>query len=337
MRKFIDPNGNYSLMIPSLWGYSNPLHDYKTTDPESFELYDNPVGCFQISCNPSTKGKIPELIKNNSLAAQQSGKENLDFVEKYIPSPKFDMYLWFALVDNKFMMCKYIYDAVKRDTEEIKKEVQSARNCLKTVKVIKEESKKEVLAYERFLKFMNSLAASVDLKNRAYENGSSIELVVLLASQIDALLRLTLILKKQIDNSTDEIDTTLIFQDEGDKPILEKKVYQMSLAEGIISQNLNNKLVDLYNQRNKVIHRYIITDLLTNDVMRIAIDYSFMEEEVSEILESYEKKQFQIKVGIYGTSAPATRPISQEIKNQIIGAIREKHANRKINDNITFK
>jgi hypothetical protein len=337
MRKFIDPKGDYIFFIPNEWGYRNGMYDAKETDPNSFELYENSVGCFQISCSPITKGEIPKLIENNKLKTQEVGKINLDFTERHVPTDKFDMYLWLAVVDDKFIMCKYISDFDKKENKKVIKEIDKARECLKTIMIIEEEHKVEILASERFTKFMNSLGASIDLKNRAYKNGSSIELVVLLANQIDALLRLALILKKQIDNSTDEIDTTLIFQRETDRPIMEKKVYKMALDEGLITQPLHDKLFDLYNQRNKVIHRYIITDLLTKDVMKIVYDYTVMEEKVGEVVKEYEQKQFQLKIGIYGTDTPPDHPIDEETKQKVIGAIKEKHADNRINKDITFE
>ncbi|MFC5196614.1 hypothetical protein ACFPH8_14825 [Bizionia hallyeonensis] len=337
MRKFIDPKGNYIFFIPNEWGYRNGMYEAKENDPDSFELYEKSVGCFQITCKSKTIGEIPNLIQTHKLKTQAVGTNNLEFSEKYVSSEKFDVYFWMAVVDDKFLMCKYIYDSDKKESKKVKTEIDKAKACLKTILVIEEQHKVEILASERFTKFMNSLVASIDLKNRAYKNGSSIELVVLLANQIDALLRLALILKKQIDNSTDEIDTTLIFQKETDRPIMEKKVYKMALDEGLITQPIHDKLFELYNQRNKVIHRYIITDLLTKDVMKVVYDYTIMEEKVGEVVKEYEQKQFQLKIGIYGTDIPPDHPIDEETKQKVIGAIKEKHADNRMNKDITFE
>jgi uncharacterized protein YutE (UPF0331/DUF86 family) len=337
MKKFIDPKGNYIFFIPIEWGYRNGMYDAKVNDPDSFELYEKSVGCFQISCNSVSKGEIPKLIKANELKTQKVGINNLKFKERFFPAEKFDMYLWMAVVADKFIMCKYIYDSKKRENLKIKKEIEKAKNTLKTILVIEEKYKKEVLESERFSKFMTSLGASIDLTNRAYKNGSSIELVVLLANQIDALLRLVLILKKQIDNSTDDIDTTLIFQSETDKPIMEKTVYKMALDEGIITQQLYDKLFGLYNQRNKVIHRYIITDLLTKDVMKVSYEYGELEEKVGAIVRKYEQKQFKLKIGIYGVDKPPDHPLDKIAKDKIIGGLKEKHAHSEVNKKITLE
>ncbi len=170
-----------------------------------------------------------------------------------------------------------------------------------------------------------------------YKNGSSIELVVLLSNQIDALLRLSLILKKQISNNTNEIDTTIIYQREADKPIMEKKVYKMALDENIIDKYLYDKLFELYSQRNKVIHRYIITDLFTKDVTRIVYEYGKLEKKVEKIIKELEQEQFKKGIGIYGVDSPPDKPLNKKDKEKIIGSLKEKHAHEKLNKGITFE
>jgi len=336
MKKFIDPKGNYILFIPIEWGYKNGMYDAIETAPDSFELYEDSVGCFQISCNSINQGKIPVLIENNKLEPQKRGVKELNFTENQILAEKFDIYMWMAVIEDKFLMCKYIYDSDKRDNPKVLAEIKKAKKTLQTILFIEEKYKEDVLNSERFNKFMTSLGASLDLKNRAYENGSSIELVVLLANQIDALLRLTLILKKQIADDTNKIDTTLIYQAEADKPIMEKKVYQLALEQGIIDQNLYDELFDLYNKRNKVIHRYIITDLLTKDVMKIVYDYGIMQEKIGEVVKKYEQDQFKAKIGIYGIDYPPDTPLNELRKREMIGGLKEKHANDELNKGITF-
>ncbi|MFY7727941.1 MAG: hypothetical protein ACOVRN_00340 [Flavobacterium sp.] len=337
MKKFIDPKGNYIIFIPSEWSYKNAFYEAKDSDPNSFELYENSVGCFQISCNHVGIGKIPDLILTHKLESQEFGKNNLHFKEISIPGDNFDCYIWMAVVGENFVMCKYISDNNSSSNEKIKEEINKAKTSINSLLFIEDKYKNQVLADERFNKFMISLGASIDLKNRAYANNSPIELVILLANQIDALLRLVLILHKQLKLSTEDIDISLIFQSETDKPIMEKKVYDMALKEAIISSNLHNELYSLYNQRNKVVHRYIITDLLTRDVMKLAIDYGLMEEKIGSIVKQYEQEQFKNKIGIYGSKTPPNEPLDDLRKAIIIGNLKEKHAHKDFNNGITFE
>jgi len=336
-KTFLENNGLFIIQIPVEWGYKNPEYDAKENEPHSFELYEKSIGCFQISCKPKTTGKIPERIKSKKLKTQEIGKTNLEFQESFVPTKKFDVYFWMAVVEDYFIMFKYIYDAPKRETPKIKAEIAKAKIALETFMVVKDDEKKHFLASDRFDKFMGSLIASTDLSNRAYENGSSVELVVLLANQIDALLRLSLILNYQIQNKSFEIDLSLLYQGETDKPVMEKTVYKRALDEGIIKKELYDELFELYNHRNKVIHRYIITDIKTKDVAEIVHDYSILKDKISTILEKLEQKQFEDKIGIYGLQHPPDTPMDEFTLKRIVASVKDKHAHKVINKNLTLK
>src|SRR5690606_7170732 len=90
---------------------------------------------------------------------------------------------------------------------------------------------------------------------------------------IDALLRLSIILKNQLENRNEDIDLELLFQAETDKPIMERTIYQRCLDLAIIPLRLFNELEKLYKERNKVIHRFIITDIRSEDVFNLALGY----------------------------------------------------------------
>lgn len=334
---FLENKGQFIIHIPVEWGYKNPEFGAKENEPHSFELYEKSIGCFQITCKPKTTGKIPELIESKKLKTQEIGKINLEFQENFAPTDKFDMYLWMAVVGDYFIMCKYIYDAPKRNTSKIKAEVKKAKNALETFMIVKEDEKKLFLASDRFDKFMGSLIASTDLSNRAYENGSSVELVVLLANQIDALLRLCLILNHQIQNKSFDVDLSLLYQGESDRPVMEKTVFKRTLDEGILNKPLYDELFDLYNQRNKVVHRYIITDIKTKHVAEIVHDYSNLKDKISAILLKLEQKQFEDKIGIYGLQNPPNTPMDEFTLQRIIASVKDKHAHKEINKNVTLK
>ena len=235
------------------------------------------------------------------------------------------MFLWFVLVDEQFFIAKYIYDAKNRQEIIIKEEIEKAKKALETLIFVEEELREPVLAHFQFDKFMFSLASSQDLTSKAYKNNNPIELVVLLANQIDAGLRLALILHEQIETKSVFIDIKLIQQIDGDKVIMEKAIYKLALEKGIIEEPLNLELHDLYNQRNKVIHRYIISDITTKEVKKISIEYSLMEKRIGEIIKGFEKRQFEEKVGIYGEN-PADTPLTKEQEVYIQNAIDEKHS-----------
>ena len=172
---------------------------------------------------------------------------------------------------------------------------------------------------------MGAIATTIDLMNRAIKNESFIEYVILSANHIDALLRLAIILKCQIENKNDEIDTSLLFQSESDKPVMERQVYKLSLEKGIISQQVYDELEDLYKQRNKVVHRFIITDIRTDEVLKIASDYGILDEEIGNIINDIEQEQVRQKVGIHKDNKKlGTKPDGVELE-KLISIIKDKH------------
>lgn len=325
MRKFINKEGIFIITLPIDWYHKNKLYDAKESDPESFEFLNKPIGTFQISLTTPDKGLIPKIIEKHNIVSQELGKRGLTFAEDFFPSDKFDMLMWYAVVQDYFFMAKYIYDSKNREKKFIKEEIKKANEALKTLIFVEEEYREPVLANFQFDKFMFSLASSRDLTSKAYKNNNPIELVVLLANQIDAGLRLALILQEQIETKSKYIDIKLINQKDSDKAIMEKAIYKLALDKSIIDEKLNSELYNLYNQRNKVVHRYIISDITTKEVMKISINYSRMETKIGEIIKALEKKQFEEKVGLYGEN-PADTPLTKEQKIYVQNAINEKHA-----------
>lgn len=184
---------------------------------------------------------------------------------------------------------------------------------------------------------MVSLLASIDLANKAQEKGSSIELVILYANRIDALLRLALILQKQLQDSTNDIDIRLIFQGEGDQPIFEKAIYREALDRGVIEEPLFKRLMRLYELRNKVVHRYIISDLKTNDIIKLVVDYVDIHEIIGSKVGVLEQKQFTKGIGIYGDGNNPKDPIDAVQMKGLLTELQDKHANKQIIKEMTIK
>lgn len=337
MRNFVSPKGDFILTIPNEWCYVNEMYGGGDIPSSSFELAENPIGCFQVRYDHRTINHHNEIVENNNLFSQKEATRNLFFTEQHLNVETTNMIIWRALVEKQLITCKYIYNnTVQKD--ELAKEFLRAKDCLKSIIIIPEKDRESVLKRDRYHKFMTALAAVNDLIYRAHENKSFIELVALFANKIDALLRLSLILKEQIDNDTDKIDIKLIYQGPKDRPISERAVYNLAKEKGIINENLFDRLDHQYDQRNKVIHRYIISDILTKDIMEIVNEYILLEKEINEIEMNIEKQQFELKKGIFGSQEnfPNSENKIDELE-KLIAMIRDKHANRSFNKNITYK
>jgi len=151
---------------------------------------------------------------------------------------------------------------------------------------------------EKFHSFMSSLCAAVELDLRAAKQGCFVEEVVLAAAIIDATLRIGLILKHQIETSSDQLLEDILYQGEEDKAVLERQIYKRSFDKGIIDEPTFNALNALYGERNKVVHRYIISTITTLDILGISEKYNDVKRKVSNFIETLEKEQIRLGVGM---------------------------------------
>jgi uncharacterized protein YutE (UPF0331/DUF86 family) len=164
---------------------------------------------------------------------------------------------------------------------------------------------------DRFVQFMNGLAAATQLLIRAGQKGFFIEYVCLATAVIDASLRAGLVLQYQIEKQTVEIPQKLIYQGKEEKGIPEREIYKQALKQGIIDRELYADLENLYIERNKVIHRYIISDITTDRVLQIATQYERIIPIISEAIEKLEEKQIELGVGM---TSSGSEDISVELK-----------------------
>jgi hypothetical protein len=323
MKLYTDITGKFQMFIPVEWEFKNPTFYKNQNTPNAFGQYDNTVGAFQISCKPINQ-HISELIKGKDLTIQKS-EEQLQFTEDIAQTKKFHTYLWMCAVDDHFILITYIFDSKISKRKSTINELSSVRKTIASLKFIKPQYRDIILSQRRYGLFISSMAASIDLRNKALENGSFIELVILIANRIDGLLRLSIILTNQLENNNSEIDSSILYQSEDDKPLMERQIYKISFERKIIDKKLYDELELLYKERNKVVHRYIITDIRTEDVLNIAKEYSEIEDKVDKIISELEIRQYTLKVGINnGDLRPGEKLDSLEMK-KLLTSVRDKH------------
>jgi len=204
-------------------------------------------------------------------------------------------------VDDLFCMAKYIYSTENRNDVNIKDQLNKVNLALDSFRVIPQSERELAANLNKHDNFLASLAASYDLLMNAYKSESYIELVVILSNQIDAFLRSTIVLQKQLEKETNNIEVKYLFQGDDEKGITERNIYKKALELLIIDDNTFKELNDLYDLRNRVMHRYIISFLKTRDIVKIAYTYSILNEKIRLILKSYEEMQCGKGFGIYGS------------------------------------
>ena len=218
MKYFTEPNGLFIVQIPTEWQYMNVAAGYKEESPFSFELYHGRVGAFQISCYSNKDKPV-----NPHHKIQKADTRNLEFMEFRMDDEKFNVHIWGASVEDHMFLAKYIYDANKAETPKIKGELNKVKEALSKLEFISEPKRPLALEMDKYDKFMASLMASFDLKNEAIKSKSLTELLIIAANQIDAYLRMALVLSKQLEEKSDRIDVKLLFQGENDLTVMERK------------------------------------------------------------------------------------------------------------------
>ena len=138
----------------------------------------------------------------------------------------------------------------------------------------------------------------MELDSRAADAGCFIEVVVLSAAVIDGMLRIGLILKHQLDASVTEVLPELLYQGDADKAIPERLIYDRARDASIITSELHVTLNRLYDDRNRVVHRYVISSITTQDVLDIALRYEAAKREVTEAVSVLEAEQIRRGIGM---------------------------------------
>jgi len=197
---------------------------------------------------------------------------------------------------------------------------QPRRYVVKVIIIMSED-------YKNFYNFVKGLLAAKQLLSRAQKKGCFIESVCLSASIIDASLRIGIILKHQLNTKSDLLLNELLLQSDNDKIISEREIYNRSLSEKIITQSTFSKLELLYKERNKVIHRYIISKITTEQVLSIIFDYELVMCEIREALDLLEKQQIKERIGMTVHSNDLTKSDLNKYSKSIIKMINEKHGN----------
>ena len=320
MKHWTEPNGVFIINIPTEWQYKNVVvQNGEEKSPYSFEPYENQFGCFQLSCYPlSEKGINPNL-------PHQKANSKLQWFEARMDDKEFDVFLWYAQVDDQLCMAKYIYSAIERKKSKTKKQLKKAIKVLESLRVISKPERIYAFNLNKYDNFLGSLMASYDLRENAFNTNSYVELIIIVSNQIDAFLRLSIVLNEQLKSKSNEIDLKYLFQADDERGIIERKIYKKAFEENIIDSDLNDKLNVLYNDRNRVIHRYIISHIKTREIVKIAYEYMMICEDVRLVCKEYEEKQFGKGFGIYGKGFSKEDEFDKNDQRIAFAMVNDKH------------
>lgn len=314
MKKIIDENGLFEAMIPITWKYSllkGKIHTFQEYD---IWKHDN----FQISFHKIENGQQKrnfEKLTQNMLLIHLGRHTCFCIPER--KGEGFSTKAWLSMIDNHMVTFSLTYSLEPVEERPLKEKLDESYEVIKSFRLINEKDREAKLHSYRFEMFLQGVGATAAMLNKAVGNKAFIEATCILASQIDALLRTGIILKNQIINKNSEIAIEWIYQGKGDKPKFEKEVYNEAKKIGVISEDIYNKLYNLYNDRNRVVHRFIISEITVREIEEIAYEFYKMSEEINQIVYDIESEQIKQNVGMTRLGKADERDVLDVIKGKI--------------------
>ncbi len=172
---------------------------------------------------------------------------------------------------------------------------------------------------DNLVQFIRGFAAVVQLYDRAGVQGSFVESVCLAANIIDGMLRIGLILEHQLRTESPEILDELLYQSDEDRIVTEREIFRRSNQRRIIDDDLLRELEALYDRRNRVVHRYIISEITTAQVLEIALDYEKAIQRVADRIRELDLLQVEYGLGMTEVSEDPHR------LSELIEMVARKH------------
>lgn len=334
MKHWTEPNGIFLIQIPTEWQYLNPaIEGIEEKPPYGFQPYEDAIGCFQISCYPLQEDatSIAKAYPNGvpSLNWKQFREDDLEYC----------MHLFYGALADQVLIGKYIYDVGLNNNERVITQLSVVEKVLNSIVIVPVKDRKLASDLDKFDRFKAALAASYDLLYSSIQSESYIEIIAIAANQIDAFLRLSIVLTKQLINQTNDIAVQYLFQADNEKGIMERTIFDDSLKHNVIDQITHSELNSLYQLRNRVIHRYIISNIKTRDLVEIAGNYLDAAEKVRLTLREAEQKQKGGQYGVYGSKFGKEPESNEEAIKRLHAEANDKHLlgrfKRKIDKEVT--
>lgn len=292
MKSFVQNDGIFELEIPVSWHYridNGKVH--------TFENYEHGGShAFQISLIKATDKRIVARFRNmvsDAILVKFQGKDV--YCHQDTKDRDYIVKVWFSFLSENIVTFTYTYRQTDNDLPTEYKDVIKA---IGTFELIDHDKRKSKLNSYHFIMFLKGIAATNAMLNNAVENKAFIETTCILANQIDALLRTGIVLKEQLINGNSDIDEQWIYQGTNDQRKSEKDIYRKANELGVIDEDIFKQLYDLYKERNRVVHRFIVSEITLLVVERIAYRYYLLREAINRVIYSIEEEQIEKQVGM---------------------------------------
>jgi hypothetical protein len=183
--------------------------------------------------------------------------------------------------------------------------------------------------HPRFTNFLYGIGALRSLIQKANKDGSLIEATVAYAALVDGFLRIGLILKRQLMNKSTNVDLALISQTSPTQYLPERAVYKLALDENVIEKALFDEITELYDKRNAIVHRFLLTSQAYDQIPPTLEQYEVVYKKLAAVVSSLEEEE--IKSGVGMTRALDGKNDSSGQRRQIMGDIMKRIIRDKTN------
>lgn len=191
----------------------------------------------------------------------------------------------------------------------------------------KKTESKTILSERPLDNFMNALFSLKMLfqfsqERTKKENFGFLEELILLVSLIDTLLRYSILLTRINTRKSKKIDPDFpdLFVQTGDKYISEREIFKLAEKEvdftNINKDDFFQRLNELYDWRNRAVHRYAITNLQYIEVKEAINKYKDLEGIILNVVGELEKEQVRLGVGFL--KADELEPSTEEEKIKMV-------------------
>lgn len=300
MKRFIDDNATFEITVPITWKYSLVDGHVHTFGGFQFRQYD----CFQLSIrqvnNQQEKRELAHLL--GFLPPKMINDVDYRcYPDEHHEDDSYVTKAWTTIMGDEIVMFSLTYynepgnEANEPLTDE---ELQMVYDAIGSFRLIEEDVRERTLHSYRFEMFLQGIGATNIILHRAIENKGFIEATCILANQIDSLLRIAIVLQKQIVNQNMRIELEWIYQGLHDKKKSEKDIYKKAKELGVINEEMVDELYKLYDHRNRVVHRFIISEITLAEVETISYRYYEMRERIKVIVDDLESEQLRLGVGM---------------------------------------
>lgn len=300
---FVEDRGGFKLYIPVNWKHwkDGATHYFKPYELYKHELLILSVSVmqeFQILRRKQRFARFP-IKKLGALSVIQLPPRRLGETIN-------NAYLFF--VDNAQIHFTFTYpDALDKDLDQRKLTdlVKQAEKVISSFKLIAKEEMLEVVKSYRFESFMKGIATSQLLLNNAMEAKSFFEVLVILTAQIEALLRMSIVLKLQILNGDKEFDDRWFFQEKTRKTITLEDITEEAMRLEIIDESLSTEIRNCKSQSTHLSENFITSPIALPELEAVAYESYETSKKVSDIV--FELEAQQVKLGVGMTVAGADR------------------------------